>query len=214
MTASVALFIFNSIALGVGLAMDAFSVSLANGLHEPEMSGPRTCMIAGTYALFQFAMPVIGWACVRSIATAFEVFRGIIPWMALVLLLFLGAKMLTEGVRTHREDLECEHCANRECGGCKHDHADQYRRLSAGMLILQGLATSIDALSVGFTIAEYGLARAIAASLIIAAVTFVICVLGLVMGRTVGTRLEWKASVLGGVILMAIGVEIFVSALI
>ncbi|MBQ8945199.1 MAG: manganese efflux pump [Lachnospiraceae bacterium] len=207
------IFLINSIALGIGLAMDAFSVSLANGLHEPEMGRGRMNLVAGTYAFFQFAMPLIGWICVRGIASAFTAFQVAIPWIALVLLLFLGIKMLVEGIRVRRDGMECEHCLKRECGGCEHDRTDEHRRLSLPMLLLQGLATSIDALSVGFTIASYGMTEAFGACLIISAVTFFICIAGLIIGRTLGTRLEWKASVLGGIILIAIGIEVFVSAL-
>ena len=165
------LFIANSAALGVGLAMDAFSVSLANGLHEPYMKRKRICAIAGVYAFFQYIMPMIGWVCVHTILEAFSQFRQFIPWIALVLL------------------------------------------LSEKDLLIQGIATSIDALSVGFTIAEYDLVMANAAGLIIAAVTFAICVGGLMIGRKAGTRLSWKASILGGCILIAIGIEIFVKGI-
>ena len=62
-------FFFNSILLGVGLAMDAFSVSLANGLNEPCMRTRRMCMVAGVFALFQAAMPLLGWVCVHTVLT-------------------------------------------------------------------------------------------------------------------------------------------------
>ena len=74
--------------------MDAFSVSLANGLAEPKMSIGRTMGIAGVYALFQFAMPMIGWFLVEKVAEKFEVFRPLIPWIALILLLLIGGSML------------------------------------------------------------------------------------------------------------------------
>ncbi|MBE6070102.1 MAG: manganese efflux pump, partial [Clostridium lundense] len=67
-------FLFNSILLGVGLAMDAFSVSLANGLNEPSMSKRRACAIAGTFAFFQFLMPVLGWVCVHTLVERFAAF--------------------------------------------------------------------------------------------------------------------------------------------
>ena len=184
------IFIFNSILLGVGLAMDAFSVSLANGLNEPRMSRRRECVIAGTFAAFQFLMPMLGWVCVRRLVEAFAAFHPFIPWIALFLLLLIGGSMLREGLR----------------GG----EAEEVSGVGVGALLLQGVATSIDALSVGFTVADYDLAAALTASGIIGAVTFGICVGGLRLGRTVGTRLSGRASVLGGVILIAIGIEIFV----
>lgn len=187
-----AIFFLNSILLGVGLAMDAFSVSLANGLGEPDMSRRRSCLIAGTFAFFQALMPMTGWLCVHTLVERFRAFERFVPWIALVLLLYIGGSMLHEGLR----------------GG----EAETVAGVGAGTLLLQGVATSIDALSVGFTIADYGLAMALVCSLIIAAVTFVICILGLHIGRRMGTRLAGKASILGGVILIAIGLEIFIKA--
>ena len=189
------LFFLNSAALGAGLAMDAFSVSLANGLHEPQMPPRRMSLIAGAYALFQYSMPMIGWVCVRTIAEKFDSFQKLIPYIALILLLYIGGKMLIEGLRERNEEGE----------------AGSGHVLRPGELLLQGIATSIDALSVGFTIEKYNLVMANAASMIIGAVTFVICVAGLAIGKKAGTHLSWKASVLGGCILIAIGVEIFIT---
>ena len=186
-------FVATSAALGVGLAMDAFSVSLANGLHEPYMKRNRIFAIAGVYAFFQYIMPMIGWICVHTIVEAFSQFRQFIPWIALLLLLYIGGKMILEGLEERKTDEE--------------ELAAQDRSASDKDLLIQGIATSIDALSVGFTIAEYDLI------LIIAAVTFVICVGGLLIGRKAGTRLSWKASILGGCILIAIGIEIFVKGI-
>lgn len=186
-------FLINSAVLGVGLAMDAFSVSAANGLHQPKMRRRTQCVIAGTFAGFQFLMPMIGWFCVHTIAAYFQVFQKFIPWIALLLLAGIGGKMLADGIRAGRKEGETVS-----------------RKLTAGVLLLQGVATSIDALSVGFTIAGYGGREALTASLIIAAVTFVICVGGVSVGRIFGTRLSGKASVLGGCILLFIGIEIFV----
>ena len=189
-------FILNSLALGVGLAMDAFSVSLANGLHEPRMRKKRLCLMAGVYAFFQYLMPMIGWVCVHTIVEAFSSFEKFIPWIALILLLYIGGKMVIEGLR--------------ERAG-KEENEDADRSASKTDLLVQGVATSIDALSVGFTIAEYDLLMANAAAMIIGGVTFVICACGLLIGRKAGTRMSWKASVLGGCILIAIGIEIFVN---
>ena len=188
-------FIINSILLGVGLSMDAFSVSLANGLGVPKMSQRMRLSIPLTFAAFQFLMPMIGWILVRSVAENFVLFQRAIPWIALVLLLFIGAKMLIEGLR----------------GG---DNDEKTIILKPASLLLQGIATSIDALSVGFTIAEYNAGMALSASLIIGGITFVICFIGLFIGSRIGTRLAGKASILGGVILIAIGIEIFVKGII
>lgn len=184
-------FFFNSILLGVGLAMDAFSVSLANGLNEPGMKKRRMCGVAGVFAFFQALMPMAGWICVRTIVLYFRSFERLIPWIALALLGYIGGSMLYDGIK----------------GGEQGKPG-----VGVGALLLQGMATSIDALSVGFTIADYDLLRAVLASLLIAAVTFVICMVGLAIGKKAGTRLAGKAGILGGTILIFIGIEIFVTS--
>lgn len=210
------IFITNSIALGVGLAMDAFSVSIANGLNEPGMSRRKMCGIAGTYAGYQFAMPMIGWFCVHTIAEQFEVFRGFIPWIALALLAWIGGKMLIEGIRKNKEDAtakanaEDQACPSAGSSATPDESGKTGACLGFGTLMLQGIATSIDALSVGFTIADYGTGAALTCSLLVAVTTFIICMSGLLFGKRFGERLADKATILGGVILIAIGVEIFV----
>ena len=186
-------FFLNSALLGVGLAMDAFSVSLANGLHDPHMSRRRGAIIAGTFGVFQAVMPMTGWLCVHTIVELFSAFERFVPWIALALLGYIGGKMLMEGI--------------------KGEEAEEAAELSAGALFMQGVATSIDALSVGFTISEYGWLMALVCSLIVATVTFFICEAGLSLGKKFGTKLSGKASVLGGVILIGIGLEIFISGI-
>jgi len=186
---SLFLFICKSILLGVGLAMDAFSVSMANGLQNPGMSKKRMFIISGTFALFQFLMPVIGWICVHTISEHFTAFQTMVPWIAFLLLAFIGGKMLLEGIRESEE-------------------VEEEIRLSGSELFVQGIATSIDALSVGFTIASYNAAQALSASVLIGVTTLFICLAGIRIGRYFGMRLAGRASVLGGVILIAIGCKI------
>ena len=173
--------------------MDAFSVSLANGLNEPNMKGRKMCGIAGVFGVFQGLMPLIGWICIHTIVQYFAAFEKLIPWIALALLSYIGAKMLLDGI--HDKDSE-----------------EPKPEVGFAALLVQGVATSIDALSVGFTIADYDLLAAVIAAVLIAAVTFVICFAGLIIGKKVGTKLAGKASILGGVILILIGIEIFVSS--
>lgn len=189
-------FFFNSILLGVGLAMDAFSVSLANGLNEPHMPKRKFVFVAGTFAFFQALMPMIGWVCVHTIAQYFQSFEKAIPWIALILLLFIGGNMLREGISGKDDE----------------DDPTSVAGVTVGALMVQGVATSIDALSVGFTIADYNLLAALLAALIIAAVTFVICSFGLHIGKKAGNRLGGRAEILGGCILIFIGIEIFVKS--
>lgn len=186
------LFFFNSVLLGFGLAMDAFSVSLANGLHEPDMRRKRMCGMAGVFAFFQAAMPMIGWICVHTIVQYFNKFRKFIPWIALILLLFIGGKMLIDGMKNS-------------------DGETEKPKTDMAALLLQGIATSIDALSVGFTIAEYGFIMAVVCALIISAVTFAVCMAGLIIGKKFGTKFSNKATILGGAILIVIGLEIFIA---
>ena len=188
-------FFLNSILLGVGLAMDAFSVSLANGLNEPKMKKARMCAIAGVFGGFQYIMPMIGWFCVHTFVHYFTAFEKFIPWIALVLLCYIGGKMLIEGIKCG----DCEECEGAAVG--------------FGGLIVQGIATSIDALSVGFTIADYNVLMAVVCCLLIGVVTFFICLGGLALGKQFGTKLSGKASVLGGVILIVIGLEIFITGI-
>lgn len=188
------LFFFNSILLGVGLAMDSFSVSLANGLNEPKMRKKKMLGISGTFGFFQGLMPMIGWVCVHTIIQYFKVFEKFIPWIALLLLLFIGGKMLIEGILNKEDD-------------------EKITRLGIGALLVQGIATSIDALSVGFTIAEYGILMALTASFIIAVVTFAISFAGLEIGKKFGVKFANKATILGGLILIGIGIEIFVTGI-
>lgn len=187
-------FFLNSFLFGIGLAMDAFSVSMADGLNEPEMKKTGMLRIAGTFCFFQFIMPLLGWFFVHTISELFVAVQKFIPVIALLLLLYIGGKMLLEGIRD--KGTETEKTA-----------------LGFSALLLQGIATSIDALSVGFTISEYSFGAAAIECVIIGLVTFVICMIGLMIGKKFGGRLAGKASVLGGVILIAIGIEIFAKGL-
>lgn len=186
------LFFFNSVLLGVGLAMDAFSVSLANGLNEPGMRRKKICGIAGVFAFFQALMPMVGWICVHTILQYFQMFEKFIPWIAFIMLVYIGVKMILDGIRNTEEE-------------------EEKPKVGFVALLVQGIATSIDALSVGFTIAEYGFVMALVCAMIIAAVTFIICMAGLMIGKNFGTKLSHKATILGGVILIMIGLEIFVT---
>lgn len=187
------LFIINNILLGVGLAMDAFSVSMANGLNEPNMKKRKSIFIAFVFGAFQAIMPMTGWICVHTIVETFKAFEKFIPWIALILLAYIGGKMIKEGLGSEEAEEEKE------------------KTLSHSDLFIQGVATSIDALSVGFTISSYNFAMALSASLIIALVTFIICLAGVKIGKTFGTKLSNKAQLLGGTILILIGLEIFIT---
>ena len=197
------MFILNSILFGVGLAMDAFSVSLANGLNEPGMKARRMCLIAGTFGVFQTLMPLLGWFFVRTAEQLFSVLQRFIPWIALLLLLYIGGKMLLEGIRNIRK---------KKTGEKDSEEMEKAAVLGFSGLLLQGIATSIDALSVGFTISEYSVSKAFPEALIIGVVTFGICIAGIRIGRRAGVFLADKASIFGGCILIFIGLEIFIKS--
>lgn len=187
------LFFLNSFLLGIALAIDAFSVSIVNGLNEPKMSLARTSAIAGIYAAFQFTMPLVGWICVRTILMIFSSFQKFIPGIAFVLLAYIGAKMILEAVKNKRSEKNSQRFV-----------------LSLVTLLIQGVATSIDALSVGFAIAEYDFFAAFVSALIIATVTFSLCFYGLKIGKKIGERFSARAQFYGGLILILIGIEIFI----
>ena len=187
------LFLVNSLMLGVGLAMDAFSVSVVNGISEPCMKFGKAALIAGVFAFFQALMPMTGWVITRTMVSVFGALERIVPWISLALLCFIGISMI------------------RESQGCEVD-SECRERLSVALLLTQGVATSIDALSVGLTISEYGVEMACICSLIIAAVTFVICIIGVLIGRRIGVRLSRKATFIGGLVLILVGVEIFLTS--
>ena len=186
-------FFFNSILLGLGLSMDAFSVSVANGLNEPKMRLRKLFIIAFTFAFFQAAMPLIGWVCVHTAVNQFEAFSKFVPYIALIILCYIGISMIVSSIKNKGE----------------------YEKPRVGVLalLMQGIATSIDALSVGFTISEYDFLEALLAALIIATVTFVICAVGLKLGKKFSTKLSSKATLFGGIILVLIGVKIFLDGI-
>ena len=187
-------FFFNSILLGIGLAMDAFSVSLANGLNEPCMKRSKMCGVAGLFAVFQGLMPLIGWICIHTIVQYFTAFETLIPWIALALLTFIGGKMLIEGIQN---PTSCE----------------EKPPVGFGALVVQGIATSIDALAVGISLAMAGNVNIWAAAALIGVTTCALSALGVKIGNIFGSRFEKKAEAAGGIILILLGVKILLEHL-
>lgn len=183
-----------AVGLGVSLAMDAFSVSLANGLGEPRMRVRKILLIAGMFALFQALMPLLGWVCLHTVVSLFSAFEKIIPWISLIILGYIGGKMLFDSLRSKNEETQA------------------VGSLGFGALIIQAIATSIDALTAGLAFAEYNFTEALLSAVIIALITFIICLLGVVIGKKSSTFLCGKAGILGGVILILIGLEIFITS--
>ena len=192
-------FFLYSFLLGIGLAMDAFSVSLVSGLSEPAMRKKRMAFVSFIFSFFQTAMPFIGWICVSTVAKYFTFFDKCIPWIALVLLSYIGGKMLYEGIK------------NKDCN-------DEKPAIGFAALIIQGIATSIDALTAGINLAkDYSLMQYIYVFLsvaIIALITLAICICGVKLGQTVGTKLSNKAGILGGCVLIFLGLKILITDII
>lgn len=193
--------IISSMALGVGLAMDASAVSMANGLNDNKMKLRKIFLIAGMFAFFQALMPLIGFLLGHTLYETLDFIEKykIIPILALVILFIIGAKMAVEGINELIDTKK----------GKKVEDLEDKKVLSFRLLIIQAIATSIDALSVGVVIADYSVKNAIICALIVALVTFVICVPSVFIGKKIGLKIGPFAEILGGAILIVIGFIIF-----
>ena len=199
--------IITAVGLGVSLAMDAFSVSLSNGLAEPCGTKRRAALIAGIFSLFQMAMPLIGWVLVLTVAQQFHAIQKFIPYIAFAILLFIGGKMLYEGIAELREKQKSIAAGEEPAVVCA-----MARTTFVGLLI-QGVATSIDALSAGLAFDTTLWYEALLSAGIIAVVTFILCFAGVFIGRKFGTKLAEKATILGGVILIAIAIKTLIQGI-
>ena len=180
---------------GVGLSMDAAAVSMTNGLNEPKMRIWKVLLIALFFGIFQGVMPLIGYFAGTLFA---EAVASVAPYVALVLLGFIGGRMIYEALKKKQEEEE---------------PADE--NLSVSALTVQAIATSIDALAVGISLLALSESGALkinifAACALIAACTFVISLTAVFIGKKFGTVLADKAELIGGIILVAIGLKIFI----
>ncbi len=182
------LFYFQNAMLGVGLAMDACAVSMTNGLKDSKMRLAKCLFIAFLFAFFQSLMPLIGYFAGHTVILYIEKF---IPWFALLLLLYLGIKMIVDGIKSKEEE------------------SDE-KPLTFKNLLTQALATSIDALSVGLTFSTYSVTDALVAVLIIGTITFALCLISIYVGKIFKNKLGKISVIFGGIILICIGIEIFV----
>ena len=187
-------FVLNSALLGTGLAMDAFSVSVADAISEPCMKKRKVFSLPLLFALFQTAMPLIGWWLIHSLVEHFGAIQQFIPFISFGLLALIGGNMIKEGINCDCED------------GC-------CNRLSIGILLMQGVATSIDALSVGLKLSEYDMAGALGSSAIIGAVTYLICLGGMFIGKKIGNILSNKAQIFGGAILCIMAIKFLIEGI-
>lgn len=184
-----------SLGLGVGLAMDACAVSMSNGMNEPNMKTGKAMGVAALFGIFQGVMPMIGWLCVSLIVEQFAKFELWIPYIALALLAIIGAKMIYDGAKDKKEQ-------------------EKPAKLTIAVLFVQAVATSIDALSTGFGLADIAgdvWWMALVSSCIIAVMTFALSLGGVYLGKRFGMRLGDKAQIVGGCVLIGIGLEIFIT---
>lgn len=196
------IWILTAIGLGAGLAMDACAVSMSNGLAEPKMKLGKIFTIAGFFGVFQIIMPIFGYLAVTVLSATLgenftRIFGYLVPWIALTLLLILGIKMIVEGIKEGKD-------SNKE-------NEESVKKLTIGGLFVQAIATSIDALSVGVIYGNVVPLEAYTTFLIIGIVTFGISVAAVFIGKRFGTIFSNKATIAGGIILCAIGLEIFFS---
>ena len=196
------IWILTAIGLGAGLAMDACAVSMSNGLAEPKMKLGKIFTIAGFFGVFQIIMPILGYLAVTVLSATLgenftRIFGYLVPWIALTLLLILGIKMIVEGIKEGKDSNK--------------DNEESVKKFTIGGLFVQAIATSIDALSVGVIYGNVVPLEAYTSFLIIGIVTFGISVAAVFIGKKFGTIFSNKATIAGGIILCAIGLEIFFS---
>ena len=178
------------ILVGLGLAMDAFSVSITNGMNIKNVKLKQAAKIALFYGFFQFIMPVTGYYAAGIFKNYIE---AVDHWIAFVLLFFIGKKMIMEAF---------ENGENEKNNGV----------LSTKVLILQAIATSIDALAVGISFVALKV-PIISSSFIIGIITFVLCFFAVLIGKKVRDLLLGKAEIFGGIILIGIGIKILIEHL-
>lgn len=197
--------IWEILLIGVALSMDAFAVGMTNGMAEPKMSLPKMFAVAGMYALFQFLMPVLGYYCGSAFA---DLVARVAPYLSFALLVFLGGKMVFDFLR---ETKRGKTGAPAPVGKGK--------PLGAGKLLLQAVATSIDALAVGVTLlaeeTSVGLPfHVVFCALVIGGVTLLLSLLAVFLGKKIGDRFAAFSGLVGGTVLIALGIKILVEGLI
>lgn len=186
--------------IGVGLSMDAFAVSICKGLSMPRLNSKQMLIIGLFFGGFQALMPLIGWA----LGTSFEsLITPVDHWIAFLLLCFIGAKMIFDAIRGSDDE---------NADPAKSNAAASEQKLDLKELLMMAIATSIDALAVGITFAFLGISI-IEAIIIIGITTFVLSILGVVIGHFFGSRFEKPATIIGGVVLILIGLKILLEHL-
>ena len=205
LTITIGRLISTGLFLGIGLTMDAAAVSMANGLQEPNMKPEKHMFIAFMYGIFQGFMPLLGYFCGYALYKNFPQIQEyhLIPICALIILGYLGTKMIIDGIKENK-NIEIE---------------EEYikavsKPLTIKLIFIQAIATSIDALSSGLSFANYEVWKAIVVTSIVAFVTFIVSYISVIIGKKFGNKLGSKAIIVGGIVLVIIGLEIFITGLI
>ena len=203
--------------LAVALSMDACAVAMTNGMTDAKMPAKKALLIGVFFGFFQFLMPLIGYFITGIIANAFlDTFEKISAWISFVLLAFLGGKMLFESIKEWKEkkQTQSEHLCE-TTGACPCSKP----KLTVAKLLLQAIATSIDALAVGVTlqmaaISQTGLALGVwGATGVIGIITLGLSFGAVYVGKAIGDKLSDKAGFLGGLVLLGIGIKILIEGL-
>lgn len=184
-------FVLQALMVGVGLAMDSCTVSMTDGMNEKNMSLGKNILIALIFAIFQQIMPVAGYF-VGRVFSAYII--KYVPLVALIILGVLGVKMLADAIRGQKE-------------------SEKLGKITFLMLVLQAIATSIDALSVGVTFVGYNIGQMFFVTSLIGIITFFFTFIGVKLGKRFGTIFGKDAQIVGGLILILNGIEIYMSSL-
>lgn len=178
--------------IAIALSMDAFAVSVTNGMTILKLKVKHSVIIALAFGFSQLLMPILGY----YLGMGFEAYiNAFAHWIALILLSFIGGKMVIEGIK------------------CKNENKCGIRCFSLKVIIVQAVATSVDALMVGVTFAAMGANLLFSVSMI-GIITFLISLSGVYIGKKFGDMLKSKSEILGGIILIIIGLKIFIENLI
>ena len=191
---------------GFALAMDAFAVSVTKGMTLKNLTKKMAIKIALFFGVFQAAMPLIGWI----LGISFEGYiKSIDQWVALILLSILGGKMIHEFYENRKEAKDSNKEAVSEVSTTlDKEYNAKDESLSNKELTSLAIATSIDALAVGISFAFLNV-NIVSSSLIIGVITFVVCFIGVIAGKKIGGLFKDYAELVGGVILILIGINIF-----
>ena len=181
-------YIIDALLLGITLALDAFSVSMVYGAKYQKLNLGYSLIIVLTFGILQTLMPFISWSLIHYLSEKILIISKISPYISLILLTYIGIKMIINK-----------------------DDEDKVNDINYSAVLMAGIATSIDALSVGFTFSNYNFNVVIVEVIIIGLITSIICLIGVYLGKRGGYLLGKKVPTIGGIVLILVGIKIFIS---